>query len=541
MVPRVFNRGYSHKGLFNYLLHDKGSATENDRVGWTYSYNIPSDDPEKAMKWLAYNSMNADQFKAEYAAREGIELSTVGRKASGKNVYSYSLAWHPDETPEKQIMIDAAVETIQRLGLKDHPCFIVNHIDEPQQHIHVVSSLVNPTTGKTASMSNDALILSKWADEYEREHGIFCEQRIENNKERQNTEIENQKKFVKHRSKGLSPEDKEYIQTIYQQSESGKDFQTAMSEAGYTLANGNKRKLAIVDEQGKIHNLSRQLSSLRPEGMKSRAWGEEISNKLSDLDNLRFANIIAGEKAKEWEKQQEYDKEQTEINRQNKELDAADEAAKNKVECDNIVQFNAEWKSVEEGNKPQNLKKEFIPKNIANDNDKKELKSELAKVKEEGLQRYAIANQLERERSFKLIEWEREQGSLRANKRAILNDFHGTERLKSDLQALEKNIADKNRKQGLGRFFNSTKKEEAQRETLLKQIQNVQNRIDEEIGAMDLDIEKRKLDYIAELEERTVDDVLQDLNEQDKINKAIYTPSHDKTNDIEKSPYFGLS
>ena len=104
-----------------------------------------------------------------------------------------------------------------------------------------------------------------------------------------------------------------------------------MSEAGYTLATGNKRKLCIVDEQGKIHSLSRQLSGLRPDGMKGVAWGEAIGKKLEDVDDLKFANIIAGERAKEWEKQQQYDKQQAEIDRQNKELNAADEAAKKQV------------------------------------------------------------------------------------------------------------------------------------------------------------------------------------------------------------------
>ena len=62
---------------------------------------------------------------------------------------------------------------------------------------------------------------------------------------------------------------------------------------------------------------------------------------------------------------------------------------------------------------------------------------------------------------------------------------------------------------------------------------------------MDSDIERKKLAYIAELEERTVDDVLQDLKQQEEIDKDktidIDPPSPDKTNDIEQYPNFGLS
>jgi hypothetical protein len=62
---------------------------------------------------------------------------------------------------------------------------MVAHKDEPHPHIHLIVNRVNPQTGKAASLSNDHLNLSRWAEGYEREQGkLRCEQRVLNNEAR---------------------------------------------------------------------------------------------------------------------------------------------------------------------------------------------------------------------------------------------------------------------------------------------------------------------------------------------------------------------
>ena len=51
-------------------------------------------------------------------------------------------------------------------------------------HVHIVVNTVHPETGMTAPLKFTKLELSKWAEAYEREHGIHCEERIRNNEER---------------------------------------------------------------------------------------------------------------------------------------------------------------------------------------------------------------------------------------------------------------------------------------------------------------------------------------------------------------------
>ncbi|MFK8034171.1 MAG: relaxase/mobilization nuclease domain-containing protein, partial [Hyphomicrobiales bacterium] len=68
---------------------------------------------------------------------------------------------------------------------------IVGHTDTDNPHVHVVVNLVCPTTGKTASLSNDQLKLSNWAEQYRRDRGEehFCPQRKKNNDRRKEGEF----------------------------------------------------------------------------------------------------------------------------------------------------------------------------------------------------------------------------------------------------------------------------------------------------------------------------------------------------------------
>lgn len=54
--------------------------------------NIPTDDPHKAVKWMAWTAMNAEELKRESGSAK------TGR-ACARPVFSFSLAWHPEEQP----------------------------------------------------------------------------------------------------------------------------------------------------------------------------------------------------------------------------------------------------------------------------------------------------------------------------------------------------------------------------------------------------------------------------------------------------------
>ncbi|KAB2915558.1 MAG: relaxase/mobilization nuclease domain-containing protein [Bacteroidetes bacterium] len=281
MVPRIARRGHSFKGAGAYYLHDK-QASSNERVLWTHTVNLPTKDPEKAFRWMAHTSMNAGRLKKQAG------IPSTGRKSKAGEVYSFSLAWHPEQNPDQKTMLQSALDTLNLLGLHEHEAVIIAHSDRPHPHAHVICNLVNPENGKTAVVSYDRLTLSQWAENVERNDGkILCEQRVINNQKRRERGAEGMKKLtlVKHRESRLDRAQE--IQALYDQSDSSAAFKAALQDKGYTLAQGDQRGLVLVDEAGKIYSLSRQLKAQRAADMKAR---------LSGFKNLPLAVDLAAQR-----------------------------------------------------------------------------------------------------------------------------------------------------------------------------------------------------------------------------------------------------
>ena len=84
MVPKVAGKGRSFKGAGLYYLHDKKALTR-ERVAFTHTENLPTRDPDKAIKCMAWTALRANEIKARSGA------STKGRKMTDP-VYCYSLS-----------------------------------------------------------------------------------------------------------------------------------------------------------------------------------------------------------------------------------------------------------------------------------------------------------------------------------------------------------------------------------------------------------------------------------------------------------------
>lgn len=304
MVPRIARTGHSFKGAGQYYLHDKQAQTK-ERVMWTETINLPTQDPDKAFNWMAHTSMNANRLKRQAG------VPATGRKNLAGDVYSFSLAWHPKQEPDRDTLLQSALETLGLLRLQDHQAVIVAHNDTEHPHVHVVCNLIHPENGKKAVVSYDRLTLSQWAEGVERNEGeILCEQRVINNQKRR--EQNNKLKLVKHKEPKL--EIAPLINELYQQSDSGNTFRAAVEEKGYTLAKGDARGYVLVDERGKIYSLSRQL-----EGQRSK----DVRERLKDVQELPMGKEIS-------EERQSFDRDRYETERQKKIVDAAIEIEQNR-------------------------------------------------------------------------------------------------------------------------------------------------------------------------------------------------------------------
>ncbi len=174
MVPDIAKTGHSFKGAMAYYLHDKRQEGQEahpqtaERVAWTETRNLPTDDPDLARRVMAHTAMRADDLKAAAG------IKNTGRKSSA-HVYAYSLAWHPDEAGklDQLEMLRAVDSSLKALGAEGHQAVIVCHRDQKHPHVHVILNRVDPKTGVLLSTSNDRLKLSDWANEYERMRGVI--------------------------------------------------------------------------------------------------------------------------------------------------------------------------------------------------------------------------------------------------------------------------------------------------------------------------------------------------------------------------------
>lgn len=299
MVPRIAKSGHSFKGAGLYYLHDKQAKTK-ERVMWTHTHNLPTDDPDKAFNWMAHTAMNAQRLKMQAG------VAPTGRKSKAGVVYSYSLAWHPEQQPNQQTMMEAAYETLALLKLTDHEAVFVAHNDTAHPHVHIICNLVHPENGKKAVPSYDRLIMSAWAEQLEKNEGqIRCEQRVINNEKRRNgNSLTHQFNLVKHRDKELTM--KEQIQHIYDTAPNGKAFQQALKDKGYTLAQGDRRGFVLVDQNDKVVTLSRQLKGQR---------AADIKQRLQDMEDVPHVKEVLNPPV--------FDRDQYETELQQKIVDAA--------------------------------------------------------------------------------------------------------------------------------------------------------------------------------------------------------------------------
>lgn len=172
MVPDIAKAGHSFNGAFAYYLHDKRQEgdqehpTTADRVAWTETRNLASDNTTTAKRVMIETARQADELKAASGVKN------TGRKSTA-HVYAYSLAWHPDEAEglTRAEMVRAVDSSLKVLGAEDHQAVIVCHMERNHPHVHVILNRVHPETGKMLTTSNDRLELSKWANEYERKRG----------------------------------------------------------------------------------------------------------------------------------------------------------------------------------------------------------------------------------------------------------------------------------------------------------------------------------------------------------------------------------
>lgn len=272
MNPTVAKGGRSFKGAFAYYMHDKDADTRN-RVAWTHTVNMLTDDPDKAWRVMAYTAKNQERLK------EAADVVATGRKTA-KPVMAYSLSWHPDQSPTPDHMRETALKSLEVLGLSQHEAVFVAHSDTPHAHVHVIVNRVHPIIGKIASDSYTYRKLSDFALAYAEENKLtYSPQRGENKRKREEGQMTRYKDSD--------------IAEAWKVSDNGLGLIAALKERGFVLAQGNKR-LVVVDRYGKIHNPTRHIEGVTAKDFHARLQGV-------DLTALPNAEVAGKERASQHE------------------------------------------------------------------------------------------------------------------------------------------------------------------------------------------------------------------------------------------------
>lgn len=160
MIPRIHKRGTSFKTATAYVLHDPKAETK-ERVDWDLSLNCGGAEPDQAWQAMYDTWSRRTALKRE----AGVDLRGADNK---KPVMHITLSWAPGETVSKIQMIDAAIESLRAIGLKDHQAVIAAHNDKEHQHLHIIVNTVHPETGRTAALNYPARALRDVAREHDR-------------------------------------------------------------------------------------------------------------------------------------------------------------------------------------------------------------------------------------------------------------------------------------------------------------------------------------------------------------------------------------
>jgi hypothetical protein len=141
----------SFEALGTYLVAGR-SGTERDRVAWSASRNLPTDDPQLAAK---------------------IMRATAAQNARvDKPVYHLALSFDPNDRVDRATMERVADRVLAALQLQDHQVVIVAHKDREHAHVHLLVNRVHPETGKVWSRWQDQRIVQQVLREEERALGL---------------------------------------------------------------------------------------------------------------------------------------------------------------------------------------------------------------------------------------------------------------------------------------------------------------------------------------------------------------------------------
>jgi hypothetical protein len=173
---------------------------------------------------------------------------------------------------------DCAVDRLEKnLGLDGQSRIVVEHEKQGRTHRHVIWSRIDPDTMTAISDSHNYAKHAATSRELEREFHLSPVRGVlaEPDGPRPERRPKNWETFRGHKS-GIDPHEvKAEVTQLWQESDSGMAFRTALAQNGYALCKGDKRDFLIVDPAGQEHSLARRIDGAR---------AKDVREKLRDVE-----------------------------------------------------------------------------------------------------------------------------------------------------------------------------------------------------------------------------------------------------------------
>ncbi len=191
------------------------------------------------------------------ALRE-VEATALGTQC---RQYLFSLSLSPPETA--CVSGEAFHETIdrieKRLGLEGQPRAIVFHEKEGRRHAHCVWSRIDAETMTAKQLSFFKNKLTAMSRELYLEHGWDMPRGLAERGQRNPLNF-TLAEWQQAKRQGADPRwIKQSIQECWKLSDGRSAFARSLEERGFFLAKGDKRGLVVLDHQGEVYSLPRQL------------------------------------------------------------------------------------------------------------------------------------------------------------------------------------------------------------------------------------------------------------------------------------------
>ena len=249
----------------------KGAARGNP--GWLAGHLARTDTNEVA-EVLEIRGVVAGTLLGAFREIAATALCTKARDP----LYHANIDPHAAEemTPERWARAVDALE--KKLGFQDQPRVVVRHVKEGREHYHVVWSRIDVENRRSISDSHNYRKHEEVARALEREFGHARVQGAlaERDGVPRPGRAPSRAEMQQAERSGLDPKAiKAELSGLWGQTDTGKAFAAAVEDAGYCLAQGDKRDFIIVDQAGEVHSLARRI-----EGAKAK----DIRARMADLD-----------------------------------------------------------------------------------------------------------------------------------------------------------------------------------------------------------------------------------------------------------------